>query len=56
VAADLLGFGFVFASAFAKATAGQAVTGRCGHVPSLKPRQNAQNLSLPNSQSFLQTR
>jgi hypothetical protein len=34
-AAVLLGFGFVFAPAFAKATARHAVTGRCGHVPSL---------------------
>jgi len=39
-AAVLLDFGFVFASAFAKATARQAVTGRIGHAPSLKPRQN----------------
>jgi predicted GH43/DUF377 family glycosyl hydrolase len=39
-----LGFGFVFAPAFAKATARHAVTGRCGHAPSL---------SLPKTPKFL---
>jgi hypothetical protein len=45
--AVLLGFGFVFASAFAKASARQAVTGRCGHAPSLSLAKT-QNSSLPN--------